>query len=75
MKRAKARILIVEDDQAILKGLSDVLVFNGYAVEGLAEGGEERRELVIRKAIQTLAVPHCAQCHGGPSAAQPRCRL
>ena len=33
MKHPKARILIVEDDQAILNGLSDVLVFNGYAVQ------------------------------------------
>jgi two-component system response regulator RegX3 len=40
MKHPKARILIVEDDQAILNGLSDVLVFNGYAVEGADDGGE-----------------------------------
>lgn len=40
MKHAKARILIVEDDQAILNGLSDVLVFNGYAVEGAEDGAE-----------------------------------
>ena len=38
MKHHKARILVVEDDPAILSGLSDVLVFNGYAVEGLADG-------------------------------------
>ena len=29
MKQPKARILIVEDDPAILNGLLDVLVFNG----------------------------------------------
>lgn len=40
MKQPKARILIVEDDQAILNGLSDVLVFNGYAVQGSEDGGE-----------------------------------
>ncbi|MBT8333350.1 MAG: response regulator transcription factor [Desulfobacterales bacterium] len=40
MKHPKARILIVEDDQAILNGLSDVLVFNGYAVQGSEDGGE-----------------------------------
>lgn len=40
MKYPKARILVVEDDQAILNGLSDVLVFNGYAVEGSEDGGE-----------------------------------
>ena len=40
MKQPKARILIVEDDQAILHGLSDVLVFHGYGVEGVEDGGE-----------------------------------
>jgi DNA-binding response OmpR family regulator len=40
MRHPKARILIVEDDQAILNGLSDVLVFNGYAVQGSEDGGE-----------------------------------
>lgn len=40
MKHPKARILVVEDDQAILSGLSDVLVFNGYAVQGSEDGGE-----------------------------------
>lgn len=40
MKHAKAHILIVEDDQAILRGLSDVLVFNGYAVETAEDGGK-----------------------------------
>ncbi len=29
---------MVEDDPAILNGLSDVLVFNGYAVDGAADG-------------------------------------
>ncbi len=40
MKQPKAHILIVEDDQAILRGLSDVLVFNGYSVQGIEDGGE-----------------------------------
>jgi DNA-binding response OmpR family regulator len=40
MKNAKARILVVEDDPAILQGLQDVLVFNGYAAEGIADGGQ-----------------------------------
>ena len=40
MKQAKAHILIVEDDQAILGGLTDVLIFNGYSVKGAADGGE-----------------------------------
>lgn len=40
MKQSKARILIVEDDPAIRNGLSDVLVFNGYAVQSTEDGGE-----------------------------------
>lgn len=40
MKNAKPHILIVEDDPAILDGLCDVLVFNGYSAEGVADGGE-----------------------------------
>jgi two-component system response regulator RegX3 len=34
----------VEDDQAILGGLLDVLVFNGYAAKGVADGGEGLHE-------------------------------
>ena len=40
MPPGKAHILVVEDDPAILNGLQDVLVFNGFAVEGVADGGE-----------------------------------
>ncbi len=40
MKSNKARILVVEDDPAILKGLCDVLVFNGFTADGVADGGE-----------------------------------
>ncbi len=40
MNPKKARILIVEDDPAILDGLLDVLVFNGYQPEGAGDGGE-----------------------------------
>jgi DNA-binding response OmpR family regulator len=40
MKHLKAHILIVEDDPAILNGLSDVLVFNGYGVQGVEDGAE-----------------------------------
>lgn len=40
MKNTKAHILVVEDDPAILNGLQDVLVFNGYAVQGVADGGQ-----------------------------------
>jgi DNA-binding response OmpR family regulator len=38
MKTPKARILVVEDDPAILNGLLDVLVFHGYAAHGEADG-------------------------------------
>ncbi len=40
MKQTKARILVVEDDTALLQGLLDVLVFNGYDVEGVEDGGQ-----------------------------------
>lgn len=38
MKADKATILVVEDDPAILKGLLDVFVFNGYLARGVADG-------------------------------------
>ncbi|MGD9330501.1 MAG: response regulator transcription factor [Desulfobacterales bacterium] len=38
MSATKARILVVEDDPAILTGLMDVLVFNGYHVDGVDDG-------------------------------------
>jgi len=40
MDKARARILVVEDDPAILRGLLDVLVFNGFQAEGAEDGGE-----------------------------------
>jgi len=40
MKNPKAKILIVEDDPAILNGLLDVLVFNGYEPTGIGDGGD-----------------------------------
>ena len=39
MQRRKARILVVEDDPALLRGLVDVLVYNGYEVTGVEDGG------------------------------------
>ena len=39
MNKTKARILVVEDDAALLRGLLDVLVFNGYDVKGVEDGG------------------------------------
>ena len=54
MKNPKAVILIVEDDPAILNGLSDVLVFNGYHPIGCTDGREgckkaidERFDLIL----------------------------
>ena len=54
MKQPKASILVVEDDPAILQGLLDVLVFNGYQVKGVEDGGqgleaslEEKHDLII----------------------------
>jgi two-component system response regulator RegX3 len=54
MKKAKANILVVEDDLAILNGLLDVLVFNGYEATGVEDGGEglqkaleQRYDLII----------------------------
>jgi len=54
VKKPKASILVVEDDMAILQGLLDVLVFNGYKAAGVEDGGEglekaleERHDLII----------------------------
>ena len=54
MKKSKARLLVVEDDSALLRGLMDVLVFNGYEVKGVADGQqglksglEEQYDLIL----------------------------
>lgn len=54
MRKSKAKILVVEDDAAILQGLVDVLVFNGYEAAGVEDGGrglekalEETHDLLI----------------------------
>jgi len=54
IKKPKASILVVEDDPAILQGLLDVLVFNGYDAKGIEDGGEglqisleEQHDLII----------------------------
>jgi DNA-binding response OmpR family regulator len=39
-KNGKAKILVVEDDLSILRGLMDVFVFNGFQVTGAEDGGE-----------------------------------
>ena len=40
MPEFKARILVVEDDSALLRGLLDVLVFNGFDAKGVPDGAE-----------------------------------
>lgn len=54
MSNRRAEILIVEDDPALLQGLLDVLVFNGYSPKGIEDGTtglavalENRFDLVI----------------------------
>jgi two-component system response regulator RegX3 len=44
MQRPKANILVVEDDEALRRGLLDVLVFNGYAARGVGDGGAGLRD-------------------------------
>ena len=44
MEKPKARILVVEDDAALLGGLLDVLVFNGYDASGVEDGGQGLQE-------------------------------
>ena len=53
MASPKAHILVVEDDPAILNGLLDVLVFNGYAAEGAADGGQGL-EAAMQKAFDLV---------------------
>jgi two-component system response regulator RegX3 len=56
MKRtAKASILVIEDDPAILRGLLDVLVFNGYDVAG-AEDGAEGLKLALERSFDLIVV-------------------
>ncbi len=40
MRQPRASILVIEDDPAILNGLLDVLVFNGYHAMGEEDGGK-----------------------------------
>lgn len=42
-KESKTKILVVEDEEPIRKGLSDVFVYNGYEVDTAAEGREGLR--------------------------------
>lgn len=39
MHDPRAKILVVEDDPSFLKGLLDVLVFNGFDARGVEDGG------------------------------------
>lgn len=40
MKTPRAKILVVEDDPNLLKGLLDFLVFNGFDAMGVEDGGQ-----------------------------------
>ena len=42
----KTRLLIVEDEQAILQGLLDVFVFHGYAVDSAMNGHEGLKKAI-----------------------------
>jgi len=42
----KARILVVEDDPAILHGLLDVFLFHGYSVQGVEDGSAGLKESI-----------------------------
>jgi DNA-binding response OmpR family regulator len=42
-RKPKGSILVVEDDPAILQGLLDIFVFNGYQAAGVEDGGEGLR--------------------------------
>jgi len=53
MQKTKARILVVEDDRAILDGLLDVLVFNGHDPIGI-EDGAEGLETALREKFDLL---------------------
>ena len=53
MKTPKARILVVEDDPALLRGLIDVLVYNGYEVKGVEDGGLAL-EMGLREAFDLI---------------------
>ncbi len=55
MHTTKARILVVEDDRAILDGLLDVLVFNGYEPVGI-EDGATGLETALREKFDLLVL-------------------
>jgi DNA-binding response OmpR family regulator len=50
----KADILVIEDDPALLRGLMDVLVFNGYRVRGNADGRDGLQAALERPADLVL---------------------
>ncbi|GAB7082169.1 response regulator transcription factor [Megalodesulfovibrio paquesii] len=49
----KARILVVEDDPAILRGLLDVLIFNGYQAVG-AEDGVQGEQMALLESFDCV---------------------
>ncbi|MEW5722091.1 MAG: response regulator transcription factor [Thermodesulfobacteriota bacterium] len=53
MDKPKARILVVEDDPALRRGLLDFLVFNGYEAAGV-EDGREALELALGRSFDLI---------------------
>lgn len=49
MATPKATLLVVEDDPAILNGLLDVFVFNGYHAEGAEDGNDGLNRALEKK--------------------------
>ena len=45
----QAKILVIEDEEAIRQGLNDVLVFHGYAVESAATGPDGLQQAMTGK--------------------------
>ena len=63
--KTKPRLLIIEDEEAILQGLADVFVYNGYEVETAVEGisglemalqGQQRRGEPRERAVHQRQV-------------------
>ncbi len=53
MNRAKKRILIIEDEKAILDGLCDLFSFHGYEVES-ASDGQQGLDLALSKRFDII---------------------
>ena len=52
MKPVKPRLLIIEDEESILQGLTDVFLYNGYEVESATEGHSGLEMALSGQALQ-----------------------